>query len=105
VLQGLHQAATAALDPTAEGGGFSTIPAASLTAMQTCQVSVLAGSTTLEPTAQVQVQPILLEASVLPSLLGSQAWYELEQGSPSALEKHFVRSLEISHSIWQELWC
>ncbi len=72
MLQGLHQAATAALDPTAEGGGFSTIPAASLTAMETYQVSILAGSTTLEPTAQVQVQHIflhLLEASVfLPSL-------------------------------------
>ena len=75
MLQGLHQAATAALDPTAEGGGFSTIPAASLTAMETCQVSILARSTTLEPTAQVQVQHIffhLLEASVLPSLLESQ---------------------------------
>lgn len=75
MLQGLHQAATAALDPSVEGGAFSTIPAASLTAMETCQVSILAGSMTLEPTAQVQVRQILLhllEASVLPSLLESQ---------------------------------
>ena len=55
-MQALHQAATTALDPNAEGGGSSTIPATTLTAMQTCQVSVLAGSTTLEPTAQVQVR-------------------------------------------------
>ena len=84
--QGLHQAATAALDPTAEGGGFSTIPAASLTAMETCQVSILAGSTTLEPTAQVQVQHIFLhrvEASVLPTLL---EYLVLEQGTPNSLE-------------------
>ncbi|DBA80520.1 hypothetical protein WJX77_011477 [Trebouxia sp. C0004] len=61
---GLHQAATAALDPSAEGGGFSTIPAASLTAMETCQVSVLAGSTTLEPTAQVQVNVTVVQPDI-----------------------------------------
>ena len=65
-MQALHQAATTALDPNAEGGGSSTIPATTLTAMQTCQVSILAGSTTLEPTAQVQVRHpwALLEASL-----------------------------------------
>lgn len=54
--QELHQAATASLAQNTEGGTTSTIPAASLVAMQTCQVSILAGSTTLEPTAQVQVK-------------------------------------------------
>ena len=54
-VQELHEAATTALDPSADGGGGSTIPAAPLTAMETCQVSILVGSTTVEPTAQVQV--------------------------------------------------
>ncbi|DBA75550.1 TPA: hypothetical protein ACH3X2_009109 [Trebouxia sp. C0005] len=61
---GLHQAATAALDPSVEGGAFSTIPAASLTAMETCQVSILAGSTTLEPTAQVQVNATVVQPNI-----------------------------------------
>ena len=58
LVQDLHQAATAALAPDTAGGGGSTIPPTSLTAMESCQVSILEGSTTLEPTAQVQVRQL-----------------------------------------------
>ena len=85
MLQGLHQTATAALDPTAEGGGFSTIPAASLTAMETCQVSILAGSTTLEPAAQVQVQHICLHLLESPSLNCVRTRHSQQLGKHSLL--------------------
>ena len=56
LVQDLHEAATAALAPGTAGGGGSTIPTLSLTAMESCQVSILEGSATIEPTAQVQVR-------------------------------------------------
>ena len=58
LVQDLHQAATAALAQDTAGGGGSTIPTPSLTAMESCQVSILEESTTLEPTAQVQVRQL-----------------------------------------------
>ena len=56
-LQNLHAAAAAALTPSQdlEGGGGSTIPAASLQPLQTATVSVAADTTTLLPTVDVQV--------------------------------------------------
>ena len=59
MLQELNKAAGVAWDRAyfdlTEGGGGSAVPAETLTAMQTSQVSILEGSTTVEPTAQVQV--------------------------------------------------
>ena len=63
LAQDLHQAATVALAPDTAGGGGSSIPTTSLTAMESCQVSILDESTTLEPTAQVQVRQLWPAAS------------------------------------------
>ncbi|KAL3156004.1 hypothetical protein ABBQ32_012993 [Trebouxia sp. C0010 RCD-2024] len=60
----LHQAATAALAQNAEGSTTSTIPGDTLVALEMCQVSILAGSTTLEPTAQVQVNVTVVQPDV-----------------------------------------